>query len=281
MKTKVITVAVMLITAMISPAYAGPHGGGGFPGGGFGGARPRGGGGARQSTNAMPGQRFGSHPAIYSGQRISSVPARPSYSGTGGVFRSGEVSRSNIGDSARIARPSVATNPTREISRGNLRPNWRNHVFARPGAEWHHDWNRNREYWWHGHRCRFVNGTWVVFDVGFDPSWPYWWDYPYGYYDYSYPYSYYYEPDYYDSGSNDDQYYDQQSYTAGLSDSVVAKVQQELAREGYYHGPIDGVLGDATEAALARYQEDHGLSVAGIVTSGTLQAMGLQNLARQ
>ena len=43
-------------------------------------------------------------------------------------------------------------------------------------------------------------------------------------------------------------------------------VQSELAKLGYYHGPIDGVMGDATEAALARYQEDHDLSVTGTVT---------------
>jgi hypothetical protein len=154
-------------------------------------------------------------------------------------------------------------------------------VFARHDAGWHRDWDRNREHWWDGHRCRFVDGSWVVFDVEFDPWWPYSWDYPYGYYGYPYPYSYYYEPDYYDSGIDDDQYNDQQTYTASLSPSVVIRVQQELATLGYYHGPIDGVLGDATEAALARYQEKHDLSVTGIVTSGTLQAMGLQNLVNR
>jgi N-acetylmuramoyl-L-alanine amidase len=63
------------------------------------------------------------------------------------------------------------------------------------------------------------------------------------------------------------------------SNPTVRAVQSELAKLGYYHGPIDGVMGDATEAALARYQEDHDLSVTGTVTSTTLQAIGLQNLA--
>ena len=45
-----------------------------------------------------------------------------------------------------------------------------------------------------------------------------------------------------------------------------ASVQQELARRGYYQGPIDGRLGPATRAAIRRYQQDRGLPVTGDVT---------------
>jgi hypothetical protein len=69
----------------------------------------------------------------------------------------------------------------------NIPSNWGNHVFAHHSASWHRDWDRNRDHWWNGHRCRFVNGSWVIFDVGFDPWWPcsdYYYGYPcddYGY----------------------------------------------------------------------------------------------------
>jgi len=42
-------------------------------------------------------------------------------------------------------------------------------------------------------------------------------------------------------------------------------VQSQLAKRGYYNGAIDGMLGDETEAALSRYQEDHDLSVTGLL----------------
>jgi peptidoglycan hydrolase-like protein with peptidoglycan-binding domain len=54
----------------------------------------------------------------------------------------------------------------------------------------------------------------------------------------------------------------------------VSDVQSRLAKLGYYHGGIDGMMGDQTEAALARYQQDHDLSVTGTLTSATLQSLG-------
>jgi len=60
------------------------------------------------------------------------------------------------------------------------------------------------------------------------------------------------------------------------NNATVGAVQSELARLGYYRGAIDGVEGDQTEAALARYQEDSDLSVSGTLTPETLQALELQ-----
>jgi len=56
----------------------------------------------------------------------------------------------------------------------------------------------------------------------------------------------------------------------------VSTVQSELARLGYYNGAIDGALGDQTEAALARYQQDRDLSVTGTVDAATLQSLGIK-----
>ena len=176
----------------------------------------------------------------------------------------------------------------------NLRADWRNHVFARRSAQWNRSWDRNRGHRWHGHDCRFVNGSWIIFDLGFYPWWPY--SYPYDYYAYDYdyyPYTYNYDPGYYDSGYNDsryndsglyqgEEYYDQSNYDSSDqygSDSTVAAVQERLARQGYYRGEIDGVLGAQTRRAIVRYQRDHGLRVTGNLTPDMLQALGLEEVA--
>src|SRR5207248_272518 len=106
----------------------------------------------------------------------------------------------------------------------NLPTNWRNHVVAQRSANWHRDWDRRGHHTWHGHHCRFINGSWIIFDFGFYPWWPYW-----------YPYDYY--PGYYDSTDYDDQeYYDQNGYDSSdqSTGSIVAAAQQQLARQGYY-----------------------------------------------
>jgi hypothetical protein len=182
-------------------------------------------------------------------------------------------------------------NGTGQVRNGNnsLRADWRNHVFARRSAQWNRNWDRNRDHRWHGHHCRFVNGSWIIFDLGFYPWWPYW--YPYGYYAYDYypyPYTYNYDSGYYDSGYNDsgiyqgEEYYDQGNYDSSEqygSDSTVAAVQERLARQGYYRGEIDGILGPQTRRAIARYQRGHGLSVTGNLTPDMLEALGLQEVA--
>jgi len=56
---------------------------------------------------------------------------------------------------------------------------------------------------------------------------------------------------------------------------VLVNVQQELRRQGYYRGEIDGLIGPMTRAALARYQADRGLYVTRAVDGPTLAALGL------
>jgi hypothetical protein len=103
-------------------------------------------------------------------------------------------------------------------------------------------------------------------DYPYDSSgYPYDYDYsgnPYGYYNY-YPY-------------NDD---DQPAYASSgesAANATVSAVQAQLAKLGYYNGAIDGTLGDRTEAALARYQEDRNLSVTGTVDAATLQSLKIR-----
>jgi len=235
---------------------------------------------------------------IYSGQRFSSagmrsprsMEFRPQYvrSNAGRSISSGQVMRGNINRGDRSPQLSNAGNRaitnTRRGGNGaaqvrsgnNLPTNWRNHVVAQHSADWQRNWDRSRDHVWRGHHCRFINGSWVIFDFGFDPWWPYW--YPYDYYAddyYGYPYGY--DPGYYDSGTyQGEEYYGQNGYGEEYSDSTVAAAQERLAREGYYRGQIDGVAGPETRQAVARYQSSHGLRVTGALTTDTLEALGLR-----
>ena len=151
-----------------------------------------------------------------------------------------------------------------------------------------------------------MNGTWVIFDVGFDPGWPYGY-YPEDYYGYGSPYSGYdvpnsydYQPNYYDPGDYQGQmYYDQNSspdQSEGYYDSsvyqseadtdqngyqdysnhiTVAAAQERLARQGYYRGETDGVLSPEMQKALKRYQTTNSLRVTGNLDTETLTVMGL------
>jgi Putative peptidoglycan binding domain len=81
---------------------------------------------------------------------------------------------------------------------------------------------------------RFHNRTFVFIDTfGFPLFYPYYGYYPYGY-----------------------GYYGYNAYGYGNGSSVV-ELQRRLARAGYYHGRIDGVMGTKTRRALRAYQRDH------------------------
>ena len=64
-------------------------------------------------------------------------------------------------------------------------------------------------------------------------------------------------------------------YNGLAPDQVVVDVQQRLQREGYYTGPIDGVLGPMTRQAITAYQADHGLAVTSTIDQPTLSTLGL------
>src|SRR6266404_2501145 len=221
MKTKFYWVALLASAALIAQAKAGGHnggGGGGFAGGGH--AAP-GGGGPRASAFAprgnfgggrfmAPGPRFYSYhaPMVYN-QRFSGSDRA---FGRDRQFTTGTASRRF--DTPRMfnQRENRFTRNGRDLgnrfdSRGSNFA--RDHVFTRRSADWHRDWDRGHAHWWHGHRCRFVNGEWFIYDFGFDP-YNYW--YPYGYpYD-GYANNYY--PYGYDAGvyERDADYYNQGLY---------------------------------------------------------------------
>ena len=105
---------------------------------------------------------------------------------------------------------------------------------------------------------RFNNRTFVFIDsFGFPLFYPY--PYPYAYYGY-YPYAY----GYY--GAND------YGYGGG---STVVEVQRRLARAGYYHGRIDGIMGPQTRRAIRAFERDHNVPAYGVIDRQLMTTMGL------
>jgi hypothetical protein len=108
--------------------------------------------------------------------------------------------------------------------------------------------------------------------------------YPFGY-GYGYPYYgasaalYYTGYNGYGYGYGDryrygDGYRPRYAYNNG-GGSVVTRVQQRLARSGYYRGPIDGVIGSGTRSGIRAWERAHGLRVDGRIDSQLLSSMGI------
>ena len=102
---------------------------------------------------------------------------------------------------------------------------------------------------------RFHNNRTFIFVDSF--GFPFF--YPYPYYGY-YPYAYY--------GYND------YGYGYGNANTVV-EVQRRLARAGYYHGAIDGIMGPQTRRAIRAYERDHNMPAYGLIDRQLLTTMGL------
>ena len=215
----------------------------------------------------------------YNGGSRTSAARTYQFSGRGN-----QSMKSHAGSNATVARQQ---NRPASLTRQNMRTSnaqssaavrraMANHrVFARHDGNWHHDWDRHHAHFDHGHVFVFTDGFWW----GLYP-----WDYyPYDAYSsypsdsYDYPYGYNdYPNDSYDYNTQDPySYYSGYAAPAESGNGVVGSVQSQLAKLGYYRGAVDGVAGDETQAAIARYQEDNDLSVTGTVTAATLQSLGL------
>ena len=60
------------------------------------------------------------------------------------------------------------------------------------------------------------------------------------------------------------------------NDSMEVAIQQALARNGYYSGPIDGNIGPISRRAIANYQADRGMRITGYPNDSLLASLGLQ-----
>ena len=117
---------------------------------------------------------------------------------------------------------------------------------------YHRQWHDRG--WWRSHynRIVFVNGGWYFWNAGYwFPAWGYATD---AYYPYDGPIY---------------------GYNGMTPDRVIVDVQQQLQRDGYYDGPIDGVLGPMTREAIASFQADNGLAVTSVIDEPTLSTLGV------
>lgn len=117
-----------------------------------------------------------------------------------------------------------------------------------------------------GNYWRYGRGRCWGWGGGFyNYGWPY-------YSDYGWPYDYDYYP-------YDDYYSSQPASAATIifvrGNSLVANVQRELRRDGYYRGGIDGAIGPESRAAIRAYQVDHGLPVTGRIDYSLLRSLRL------
>lgn len=133
-------------------------------------------------------------------------------------------------------------------------------ALALTGAASAHDHDHGHGRYW-GHGAYYGRGYYhggVLFGVGFYPG--YWG--PYGY-----PYPYDYPPPYYGTY--------QGRVVDDSHESLEAAVEQALAKKGYYHGDIDGVIGPMARQAIRDYQRDNGLAVTGRINNGLLGSLDL------
>jgi putative peptidoglycan binding protein len=180
--------------------------------------------------------------------------------------RNVEVNRARNTDQFR-ARNGVAVNRERNFNqtrnfayyRGrNVRINNNFHSDAFRGQRYavfrnyHKQWHDRG--WWRSHynRIVFVNGGWYYWNAGYwFPAWGY--D-PYAVYVYDGPIY---------------------AYNGLPPDQVIVDVQEQLQRDGYYDGPIDGILGPVTREAIAAFQADNGLAVTSVIDEPTLATLGI------
>ena len=65
------------------------------------------------------------------------------------------------------------------------------------------------------------------------------------------------------------------AYRQGSSGEAVRTMQDKLKRWGYFDGPVDGIYGSKTAAAIKEFQRKNGLTADGVAGSATLKALGM------
>jgi hypothetical protein len=152
---------------------------------------------------------------------------------------------------------NVTTNRAQSVNRSvAVNNNWRSSQFSGQNYAAFRNYSRayHDRYWWDSHypRITFYFGAPYYWDAGYwYPAWGYYPGYAYEY---------------------DGPIY---GYNGLAPDRVIVDVQEQLQRDGYYAGPIDGVLGPMTRRAIAAFQADHGLAITSAIDEPTLASLGL------
>jgi hypothetical protein len=171
------------------------------------------------------------------------------------IFLSGIIATACLTASAVMAAPNASRGSASGARfSGSARFSAASH-FAASRSGFARTAGVNSGHWHHHHGHVFF-----VSDFGYPFGYP-WYDpyYPYGYYDY-YGYN---RPDVYQGGS-------------AYDDGLVVQVQHRLARAGYYHGSVDGVMGPETRRAIRAYERSHNLRVDGAIDDRLLDTMNIR-----
>jgi Putative peptidoglycan binding domain len=71
------------------------------------------------------------------------------------------------------------------------------------------------------------------------------------------------------------------SQQQSMNRAQVREVQKKLNDQGFNAGPVDGVLGPNTQAAIKNFQESKGLEATGQLNQQTMDALGMEATGRQ
>jgi hypothetical protein len=159
-----------------------------------------------------------------------------------------------------VNRRGATTAAIQEQRRAAFNNNWRGDWFAggqyRAFRNYQPQWHDSS--WWRSHCDR------IVFVTVYSDPFPFYFDAGYWYPAWGYYAGAYYPYDGPIYGYND-----------LPPDEIIANVQVQLYNDGYYDGPIDGILGPDTRGAIADYQADYGLAVTATVDEPTVESLGL------
>ena len=210
-----------------------------------------------QTSNQQVVKKSYVKPGQTSNQQVVKKPyVKPGHSNAGAATN---YHQQNV----QVTKKYKNKNQTYVVTNNNAQWNkkaWKH--YKRTGNEWSYSaaqrWNwrehHNRDWWRHNNYrlVRYGGGYWY-WNSG-------WWYPAYGYDPY---YSHY--------------VYDGPIFGYGYAapGDVTAQVQRSLAQQGYYYGPIDGILGPGTRSAIQRYQIDRGLAVTAAIDEQTLYTLGL------
>jgi hypothetical protein len=130
---------------------------------------------------------------------------------------------------------------------GNRSTTAQAHQMNANNSHHHHDHD-----WWRHHCVAFIFWDWGWW--GWDDGWwyPAWGYDPYSYYEYNQP-----------------------IYGDLAPEQIIAGVQTELQRRGYYTYAIDGEMGPLTRSALNRFQSDHHMNITSEIDPATLNSLGI------
>lgn len=181
------------------------------------------------------------HRSVSHGTRSTAIATRHTYSAPASRSYTANINRQTT-NNANIARNNTRGSRNSVAFSGNSNYVHGNNGHGTYAFASHSGWSHNRQYYWHGHHYQWYDNGWFIIDP-FPLGYGYW-------------------------GPNTGYYY-------GSGTPVSVQVQAALQQQGYYQGPVDGVVGPGTQAAIAAYQHDNGLRVTGTITHGVLRDLGI------